>query len=271
MARILIDKWTTRSTNGLASKAIYKSESGSLLFVKGNSEYGSREPISECLGSKIAALFLDAVDYGIEPAINYKEIIAKGYEYVSVCKKLPCNIIPLCRQVESEIVHTFAEEEDILSFIDREELDTEHLVKVLIVDALIGNEDRHWNNFDLRFNRDKLEWAPALDFGASLMYSLMEYEVENYAKGGELKIAAKPFADNHSENLEVAFEVLGVSNKSLLPNVSKETVMLTLENAFSNLTTSMCSDVRKQAIIKFISERYDKYITPYLKKGRFIQ
>ena len=270
MSRVLVDKWTTRATNGIVSKAIYKSEDGKLLFVKGNSEYGSKEPLSEYLASKLFKLFLPTVDYSLDDADKYPDIVVKRYDFVSVCEKLPYNITPLCRQVEYDIEHTWADEEDIINFINEEKLNKEHLIRVLILDALIGNTDRHWNNFDIRNNNGVLVWAPALDFGASLLSNIEDYELSDDLV--KLPDSSKPFADNHVENIEVAFKMLEVKDKEILRNVSKTEVMNTLQDSLERVPENACSMLRKDSIIKYVSERYDKYILPYTRiGGRFIK
>ena len=53
----------------------------------------------------------------------------------------------------------------------------EQTEKMIVLDFLIGNEDRHFNNFGLIRNAVTLEWiviAPIFDCGTSLWYNTQE-------------------------------------------------------------------------------------------------
>jgi len=67
--------------------------------------------------------------------------------------------------------------------------------KMLAVDYIIANEDRHYNNFGFIRNADTLEWlglAPVYDSGTSLWY--------NTARVGR-PVESKPFKKSHEEQI----------------------------------------------------------------------
>ena len=71
------------------------------------------------------------------------------------------------------------------------------LDKMLTLDYLIANEDRHWNNFGVLRNAETLEWigiAPVFDSGSSLWY-----DTQNV--GGTVK--AKPFRKEHKKQIRL--------------------------------------------------------------------
>jgi hypothetical protein len=70
------------------------------------------------------------------------------------------------------------------------------LDRMLAVDYIICNEDRHWNNFGLVRYADTLEWlgfAPVYDSGTSLWYD----------KRVGAKVQCKPFRKDHAEQIKL--------------------------------------------------------------------
>lgn len=75
------------------------------------------------------------------------------------------------------------------------------LDKMLVLDYIIANEDRHLNNFGLVRNAETLEWigfAPIYDSGSSLGYDKLPTQIRMQAD-----ITCKPFKKNHLEQLKL--------------------------------------------------------------------
>ena len=73
--------------------------------------------------------------------------------------------------------------------------------KMLTVDYIIANEDRHYNNFGFIRNADTLEWrglAPIYDSGTSLWY--------NTARAGS-PVESKPFKKSHAEQINLVTDL----------------------------------------------------------------
>jgi len=71
------------------------------------------------------------------------------------------------------------------------------LNRMIALDYIIANEDRHYNNFGFIRNPQTLEWlgtAPIFDSGTSLWY--------NTARVGS-KVASKPFRKDHAEQIKL--------------------------------------------------------------------
>jgi len=69
--------------------------------------------------------------------------------------------------------------------------------RMLTVDYIIANEDRHYNNFGFLRNPDTLEWlgfAPVFDGGTSLWFNTLRV-------GGETE--CKPFRKTHEEQIKL--------------------------------------------------------------------
>lgn len=80
---------------------------------------------------------------------------------------------------------------DVIPFLDR----------MIVLDYLIANEDRHLNNFGAIRNAETLEWvcmAPIYDSGSSLGYDKVAAEIR-FSRN----IVCKPFKNHHEEQLKL--------------------------------------------------------------------
>ena len=71
---------------------------------------------------------------------------------------------------------------------------------MIVLDYIIANEDRHFNNFGLLRDANTLEWlgaAPVFDSGTSLWYN------RNTAQIARNNIICKPFKKTHGEQLKL--------------------------------------------------------------------
>lgn len=75
---------------------------------------------------------------------------------------------------------------------------------MIVVDYIIANEDRHFNNFGLLRNAETLEWigaAPVFDSGTSLWFNRSEDQIKN------AEIKCKPFKKHHSEQIKLVSDI----------------------------------------------------------------
>ena len=75
------------------------------------------------------------------------------------------------------------------------------LDRMIVLDYIIANEDRHLNNFGLLRNAETLEWlgfAPIFDSGSSLGYDKVAAQI----RAGR-DITCKPFKKHHDEQLKL--------------------------------------------------------------------
>lgn len=97
------------------------------------------------------------------------------------------------------------------------------LDRMIVLDYLIANEDRHLNNFGVLRNAKTLEWldfAPIYDSGSSLGYDKMPSQIRL-----EKDVVCKPFKNHHAEQLKLVsdfswidFEQLADTN-SMIENI----------------------------------------------------
>ena len=79
------------------------------------------------------------------------------------------------------------------------------LDRMLILDYIIANEDRHFNNFGVLRNAETLQWlgfAPIYDSGSSLGYDKMPAQIRS---GKE--VICKPFKNHHEEQLRLVSDL----------------------------------------------------------------
>ncbi len=75
---------------------------------------------------------------------------------------------------------------------------------MIVVDYIIANEDRHFNNFGLLRNAETLEWigaAPIFDSGTSLWFNRSEDQIKN------TEIKCKPFKKHHSKQIKLVSNI----------------------------------------------------------------
>jgi len=169
------------TTNGMLPKAWrFIDKEGIFLYKGGTSGFANtgKEPFCEFYASQIAAATgLDAVHYDLE---NWKGILA------SKCKlftDIDTSFIPIGRLVKSggisAVVNYYDSLGDNFAAAVRD---------MLVFDALIYNEDRHFGNFGLLRNNHTGEIiapAPIFDNGVSLFNFAMPDDYKNldeYAK-----------------------------------------------------------------------------------------
>lgn len=90
---------------------------------------------------------------------------------------------------------------------------TNAIDQMIVLDYIIANEDRHFNNFGLIRNAETLEWigvAPIFDSGSSLGYDKLPEQILN-GKGND----CKPFKRNHEEQLSLVTSYAWIDFDSL--------------------------------------------------------
>ncbi|MCL2047223.1 MAG: XRE family transcriptional regulator [Defluviitaleaceae bacterium] len=169
------------TTNGMLPKA-WRSVNGEGIFLYkgGTSGFANagKEPYSEFYASQIAAAMgINAVFYDLE---NWKGILASKCRLFT---DINTAFVPIGRLVRSGGISA------VVGYYDELGEQFSHAVRdMLVFDALIYNEDRHFGNFGLlRDNRtgDIIAPAPIFDNGLSLFSYAMptDYaDLDEYAK-----------------------------------------------------------------------------------------
>ena len=169
------------TTNGMLPKAWRFVENDGIYLYKGGTDGAAnsgKEPYSEYYASQIAeAMGLNAVKYELE---NWKGILA------SKCKlftDIDTSFVPIGRIVKDGTIAGCLEYYKSLGNEFYEQLKS-----MLVFDAVIYNEDRHFGNFGVLRNNHTGEIfspAPIFDNGLSLFNFAMDEDfkdIETYAK-----------------------------------------------------------------------------------------
>ncbi len=180
-------------------KKRWKIIAGKRCLMKGGSNPFQQQPFNEVIASKIMERL------GI-PHVPYRLIWDSGLPY-SVCEGFvtaDTELISAWRILQTQKKSN--ETSVYQHFINCcEGLGATDVVpaldKMLVLDYLIANEDRHLNNFGLLRNAETLEWlgmAPIYDSGSSLGYDKLATQIR-----GDKDVACKPFKKHHAEQLKL--------------------------------------------------------------------
>ena len=120
---------------------------------------------------------------------------------------------------------------------------------MIVLDYIIANEDRHFNNFGLLRNADTLESigaAPIFDSGTSLWYDTATPRISGYYG------ICKPFKKSHSEQLRLisSFDWIDISK---LDNIETEIMNILCNEKASQYIEKERAEVITAEIRKRIS------------------
>lgn len=187
------------STSDGNLKKRWKIIHGRRCLVKGGSRPFRQQPFNEV----IAAGIMERL--GI-PHVPYTLLWDKGEPY-SVCEDFvteSTELIPAWRIMQTQkkdnstsvyqhFIRCCADlgVQDAVPFLDR----------MIVLDYIIANEDRHLNNFGLLRNAETLEWcgfAPIYDSGSSLGYDKLPRQILL-----SQNVECKPFKRHHEQQLKL--------------------------------------------------------------------
>ena len=175
----------------------WKIINGKRCLLKSGSKPFRQQPFNEAVASRIMKrLGIYHVPYSVTwvkdlPYSMCEDFVTKDTELISAWR-----MMHMRRRAnhENEYFHfvNICNESgiDIVPFLDR----------MIVLDYIIANTDRHLNNFGLLRNPDTLEWigaAPVYDSGSSLWYN----DVTSSIPFAE--VICKPFKRKHSEQLKL--------------------------------------------------------------------
>lgn len=229
-------------------KKRWKIINGKRYLVKGGSSPFRQQPLNEVIASGI----MDRL--GI-PHIPYQVVWEQGVPY-SLCEDFvteDLDLVPAWRilktQKKSNHVSVYQH------FIDCcRELGIDGAVpfldRMIVLDYLIANEDRHFNNFGVLREAETLKWigfAPIYDSGSSLGYDKMPAQI----RSGQ-DITCKPFKKHHEEQLKLVSDFSWIDFERLKDVNSLIEEVLTAEG-----TEAYMDETRVQAIKESARRRTD--------------
>ena len=190
----------------------WKIADGKRVLIKGGSNPYQQEPLCEVIASGIAErLCIPHTKYTLlweheKPFSVCQDFITSETELVSAyhimqSRKKPNDLS------DYEFYLSCAEQLGVKNIREQTE-------KMIVLDFLIGNEDRHFNNFGLIRNAVTLEWigaAPIFDCGTSLWYNTQESLIKPLSPN----LPAKPFKKTHREQIKLVKDFSWLDMKKL--------------------------------------------------------
>ncbi len=195
------------TTNGMLRKAWRHIEDDGIYLYKGGTEGAANagnEPYSEFYACQVAkAMGLNCVEYDLE---NWKGILASKCRLFT---DIDTSFVPISRLIKDR---TLKNALDYYAGLGKPFYDD--LCSMLVFDAVIYNEDRHFGNFGiLRDNHTGkiIKPAPIFDNGLSLFNFAMTDDMENLSEYA--KTRTPPYGVSFDE---VCKAVMGSKQKSQL-------------------------------------------------------
>ena len=198
------------TTDGNLKKR-WKIMGGKRCLVKGGSNPFRQQPFNEV----IAAGIMERL--GI-PYVPYEVTWNKGVPY-SVCEDLvtrDTELVPAWRilktQKKSNNVSVY---QHFVNCCDRLGIQgaVPFLDRMIVLDYIIADEDRHFNNFGVLREAETLKWlgfAPIYDSGSSLGYDKTPVQIRT-----EKDVVCKPFKNHHAEQLKLVSDFSWIDFKRL--------------------------------------------------------
>ena len=186
------------TTDGCLKKR-WKITNGKRYLIKGGSKPFIQQPFNEVIATKIMQrLGIQHVPYTLiwdddRPYSVCEDFVTSETELVSAWHVMQIQKKDNSTSVYQHYINCCKAlgVDDIEAYVDR----------MIVLDYIIANEDRHQNNFGLIRNADTLEFigaAPIFDSGSSLGYDKMAGQIRS-GRGVE----CKPFKKTHQEQLKL--------------------------------------------------------------------
>ena len=184
---------------------------GKRCLIKGGSNPFQQQPFNEVIASDMMQ------SLGI-PHVPYSVIWSEGRPY-SVCEDFvtrDTELISAWRimqtQKKSNSVSVYQHFVSCCQSLGIPDV-IPALDQMILLDYLIANEDRHFNNFGVLRNAETLEWlgmAPIFDSGSSLGYDKTASQI----RAGR-DVVCKPFKKTHTEQLQLASSLAWIDFSAL--------------------------------------------------------
>ena len=233
---------------------------GKRCLIKGGSGATQQEPYNEVLASAIMRrLNILHIPYTLIVENNYpysvcEDFITKDTELISAWYVMQT-------QKKQNHVSLYQHFINCCEALDINGIE-DSLNKMMTLDYIIVNEDRHQNNFGVIRNAGTLEWigpAPVFDSGTSMWFDKPLSMIQPTAS----KLPCKPFKTDHNEqiNLVTSFDWLDLSK---LRDIDEEYYQILKDSPFIDTSRcdALCYALRKRIeMLSDIVNRHTKYST----------
>ena len=242
------------------NEAFFKYEGNGYLVSEACSEKMSYE-IAKVLGYECAKIEL-AKDYsGVLGVLNYLFIDTRNSEHIDAVSFL--NI----HDDERYKYYTISNIKNTLDNLDKDLFND--FIKVMIFDALIGEQDRHEENWGIIISDNKYRFSPLYDNGCSL---LRNFKDESYAQLFYNKTKSFDAYINKSKTLIYKddckkqykhFELIKYLSDNYYETVQKEIKNLKklsdeiIEKIVNDIPDGLLTEIHKKHIICYLKKRRD--------------
>jgi serine/threonine-protein kinase HipA len=220
----LRDLSLTSTSKGMLYKCIGNIE-GKKVFIKTGTKLRNRfsilEPISEVIASEIISKFnvqcaVNTLSKMKLPTINEEVTVSISEDFLNNNESL-MSIRSILGNTNRENLY-----EKVIAIIPNFKVDIDRMI---VVDFLINNIDRHLRNFSvISIDGAIMKFAPLYDHGLSFYADIQDFELDqDDKKNWEMIDECKPFCESHYNQLELIGDVNlpKVSLKELLDVVDK--------------------------------------------------
>ena len=221
-------------------------------LIKGGSNPFRQQPFNEVIADRIMTRL--GIDH-----ISYEVIWDGGFPY-SLCEDFiteNTELIPAWRimqvQKKKSSDSVYKHFLNCCDFVGIKQ-PTRFLNQMIVLDFIIANEDRHFNNFGAVRNAETLEWlgmAPIYDSGSSLGYDKLPAQI----RSGK-DIVCKPFKNHHKEQLNLVNDFSWIDFKQL------KDIDSLIRSVFDEKSAKFIDEDRIQAICYSVNKRIN-YLHEY--------
>jgi len=253
-----IDLLSPDNTSDGMLKKKWKIIDGKRCLIKGGSSLINQEVANEVLASRICErLGIPFVKYWIMEIDSERYCVCEDFITGETELVTAWHIKSLIKK-ENRIsdYESFIKKVEELGISDvRQKIDM-----MLVLDFIISNSDRHYNNFGLIRNADTLEWlsvAPIYDSGTSMWCKKMPGEFNSG------KDESKPFRSTHERQIELVSNLSWLDIGALEGIEDEYAEMLSMSvsdpSEFSTRNKALCSALRRRIdMLKSITDRKQK-------------
>lgn len=192
-------------------KKRWKIVDGKRCLIKGGSGTERQQPFNEVIATEIMSrLNISHVPYALvwdnnEPYSVCEDFVTADTELVSAWRILQVQQKSNNISVYQHLLNCC----EAAGIVDA----VKSLDRMIVLDFIIANEDRHLNNFGFLRNAETLEWliaAPIFDSGSSLGYDKLASEIKPFDG-----IECKPFKSKHEAQLKLVSDFSWLDLKKL--------------------------------------------------------
>ena len=245
-------------------KKRWKIIDGKRCLIKGGSNPFRQQPFNEVIATEIMArLGIPHVPYSLiwnneAPYSVCEDFIDENTELIPAWRVMMTRKKNNSTSVYQHFVNCCESLgiKDVIPFLDR----------MITLDYIIANEDRHFNNFGLIRNAETLEWiglAPIYDSGSSLGYDKLPGQMKS-----EKDVGCKPFKNHHVEQLRLvqSFDWLDLSKLHDVEDMIRRVLSVDADETYidEHRINAVVSAVKRriQNLELFIQEQQNKAFVP---------